>query len=90
MSQPSEVRHKSDPESIAISLCVSAIEPLTAEETGRVLRYVGERYLSRLKAARQELDAKIKIIEQHARLDACEMCRSLASTESESENGLTQ
>jgi hypothetical protein len=86
----SQVRHKSDRESLAISLCVSAIEPLGADETARVLRYIGERYLNRLRSERQALDAKIKIIEQHARLDACDLCRSLPNVETPTESNLTQ
>jgi hypothetical protein len=66
-----------DQESLAIGLCIEGLESLAPAQTMRVLTYIGSRYIERLKLARQELDAKIKIIKQHAAREACEMCRKL-------------
>jgi hypothetical protein len=85
-----EAVRKPDQESMAISLCVSALERLTADETARVLGYIGGRYLPKLTIARKELDARIEVVEQHAREAACLWCRSLESVEDAAELATTQ
>jgi hypothetical protein len=88
-STVNEVRHKSDPESIAISLCVSAIEPLSADQTARVLRYIGGRYLDRLRLEQRTLEAKIETVEQHAREEACDLCRVITNAETNTDSSVT-
>jgi hypothetical protein len=81
IKKDAEYRRRGDDESIAISFCVSALEPLTADQTARVLRYLAERYVHKLTAERDALDAKIAVVKQHAREQACDLCRSLESGE---------
>lgn len=66
-----------DSESLAIAVCVGVLEPLSNESSARVLVYIGSRYLERLKMARADLQARIAVVEQHARSQQCQVCRNL-------------